>query len=303
MTLVFIDGAAGTTGLDIRERLADRADLTLIELDEARRKDPAARREALNDADVAILCLPDDAAREAVGLIDGDTRVIDASSAHRVADGWTYGLPELGIDVAGAARVSNPGCWPTGFLLLIAPLVRSGLVPADWPLTYSGASGYSGGGKAMIAEFEDGTAGTAYRAYGLTLSHKHLPEMRGYAGLDQPPVFLPAVAAALRGMLGEVGLALHALPARPSLDQLRDTIAAAYDASPLVSLADDDPGTIRLEENAGTDRVTLRVLGNAGAGQARLVATYDNLGKGAGGAAVQNLNLMAGLDPLAGLIL
>ena len=300
---VFIDGAAGTTGLEIRERLATRSDLRLIVLDDARRKDPRARAEALNDADVAILCLPDDAAREAVALIESDTRVIDASSAHRTAPGWTYGLPELGFDVAGSSRISNPGCWPTGFLLLVAPLVRAGLVPADWPLSYSGASGYSGGGKEMIAEFEGGAADTAYRAYGLSLTHKHLPEMRDHAGLAQPPVFLPAVANVYRGMLAEVGLSLNALPGRPTLDAMRDVLAAAFAGSPLIRVADDSPALIRIEENAGTDRVTLRVLGNAAAGQARLVATLDNLGKGAGGAAVQNLNLLAGLDPLAGLLL
>ena len=298
---VFIDGAVGTTGLDILDRLALRDDITLIVLDEARRKDVTARREALNDADIAILCLPDEAAREAVALIESDTRVIDASSAHRVAAGWTYGLSELGFDVAGAARVANPGCWATGFVLLVRPLVQAGLVPTDWPLIYSGASGYSGGGKAMIAEFEGGAADTAYRAYGLSLAHKHLPEMRDHAGLDRPPLFLPAVANAVRGMLAEVGLPLHALPGAPSLATVRETVTAAYAGSPLVNVADDDPATIRIEENAGSDRVTLRVLGHAD--QARLVATFDNLGKGAGGAAVQNLNLMAGFDPYAGLVL
>lgn len=303
MTSVFIDGAAGTTGLEIRERLEGRTDLRLIVLDEEQRKDAAARREALNDADIAILCLPDDAAREAVALIEGDTKVIDGSSAHRTTPGWTYGLPELGFDIAGATRVSNPGCWPTGFLLLVAPLVRAGLVPSDWPFSYSGASGYSGGGKAMIAEFEDAGADTAYRAYGLSLSHKHLREMRDYAGLAQPPVFMPAVANVYRGMLAEVGLAVHALPGRPSLSVIGEAIAAAYVGSPVVHVADDAPALVRIEENAGTDRVTLRVCGNAATGQARLVATLDNLGKGAAGAAVQNLNLMAGLDPLAGLVL
>ena len=299
---VFIDGAVGTTGLEIGERLANRRDVTVAVLDDARRKDVAARRAALNDADIAILCLPDEAAREAVALIDNPrTKVIDASSAHRVADGWTYGLPELGFAVAEASRVSNPGCWPTGFLLLIAPLVRAGLIPADWPLSYSGASGYSGGGRAMIAEFESGAADTGYRAYGLSLAHKHLPEMRDHAGLTQPPVFLPAVANVYRGMLAEIGLSLDALPGRPTLDAMRDVIAQAYAGSTLVRIADDAPALVRIEENAGTDRVTLRILGNAAAGQARLIATFDNLGKGAAGAAVQNLNLMAGFDPLAGL--
>ena len=304
---VFIDGAVGTTGIDIRERLSGRTDITVVALDEARRKDPAARAEALNDADIAILCLPDDAAREAAALVrDGTTRLIDASSAHRVAKGWTYGFPELAEGQAGriaAARfVSNPGCYPTAFLALVAPLVRAGLVPADWPLTYNAVSGYSGGGKAMIAEFEGGGVDTALRAYALSLSHKHLPEMRAHAGLAHPPVFAPAVARLNRGMLGEVPLALAQLPGRPSLAAVEETLAAAYADSALITVAPGDVAAVTIEENSGTDRMTLRVCGNADSGQVRLIATLDNLGKGAGGAAVQNLNIMAGLDPLAGLI-
>ncbi|WP_375287394.1 N-acetyl-gamma-glutamyl-phosphate reductase [Sphingomonas sp.] len=302
MTKVFIDGAAGTTGLEIGARLADRDDLTLVMLDDARRKDPAARREALNEADLVVLCLPDEAAKEAVALIDNPAvRVIDASSAHRVAEGWTYGLPELGIDVATARRVANPGCWPSGFLALVRPLVAAGLVPADWPLTYSGASGYSGGGKAMIAEFESGEAQTGFRAYGLALTHKHLPEMQAHAGLAFPPVFLPAVANVYRGMIGEVGLVLRALPARPSLADVRDVLAAAYPAGGIIRVSDETPATLRIEADAGTDRMTLYVLGHAD--QARLIATYDNLGKGAAGAAVQSLNLMTGAEPTRGLVL
>ena len=304
---VFIDGAVGTTGIDIRERLSGRADLTVVTLDEARRKDAAARAEALNDADIAILCLPDDAAREAAALVaGGHTRLIDASSAHRVAPGWTYGFPELAAGqserIAAARFVANPGCYPTAFLALVAPLVRAGLIPADWPLTYNAVSGYSGGGKAMIAEFETGEADTALRAYALGLGHKHLPEMRAHAGLAHPPVFAPAVARLNRGMLGEVPLALAQLPGRPSLAAIEDTLAAAYTDSALISVAPGDVAVVTIEENSGTDRMTLRVCGNATSGQVRLIATLDNLGKGAGGAAVQNLNIMAGLDPLAGLI-
>ena len=304
---VFIDGAAGTTGLDIRERLAGRDDLSVLILDEGRRKDATARAEALNDADVAILCLPDDAAREAVALIGGRTKVIDASTAHRVAPGWTYGFPELTPDgsdaVARATRVSNPGCYPTGFLALVRPLVEAGLVPADWPLSVNAVSGYTGGGKAMIAEFESGAEPTAYRAYALGLGHKHLAEMQHHGGLAHPPVFTPAVARTPRGMVVEVGLPLHALPLRPSLAAIRSALAEAYEGCPLIRLAPGDASLVRIEDDAGTDRLTLHVHGDERTGQARLLATLDNLGKGAGGAAVQNLNLMAGLDPLAGLIL
>ncbi|MFN3434989.1 MAG: N-acetyl-gamma-glutamyl-phosphate reductase [Sphingomonas sp.] len=305
---VFIDGAVGTTGIDIRERLSGRTDIAVAALDEARRKDPAARAEALNDADIAILCLPDDAAREAVALVrGGTTRIIDASSAHRVAEGWTYGFPELDAGqaarIADARFVSNPGCYPTAFLALVAPLVRAGLVPADWPLTYNATSGYSGGGKAMIAEFEDGGTDTAFRAYALGLAHKHLPEMRTHAGLAHPPIFAPAVARLNRGMLGEVPLPLKQLPGAPSIAAIEDTLAAAYADSPLIAVVRGDATAIAIEENSGTDRMTLRVCGNADSGHVRLIATLDNLGKGAGGAAVQNLNIMAGLDPLAGLIL
>ncbi|PTQ64554.1 N-acetyl-gamma-glutamyl-phosphate reductase [Sphingomonas sp. PP-CE-3G-477] len=306
MTTVFIDGAIGTTGLEIRDRLAGRTDITLALLAEDRRKDPAARREALNDADFVILCLPDEASREAVTLIDNArTRVIDASSAHRVAAGWTYGFPELpgqAEKVATAMRVSNPGCYPTGFLALVAPLVAAGLIPADLPLSVNATSGYSGGGKAMIAAFENGEPATAFRAYALGLAHKHIAEMTQHAGLTHAPIFAPAVANTYRGMVVEVPLHLHALPGRPTLAAIEDVLRAAFDGSKLVSVAPGDIGSVDIEENAGTDRLTLRVCGNDAVGHARLVATLDNLGKGAGGAAVQNLNIMAGVDPVAGLV-
>lgn len=306
MTQVFIDGAVGTTGLEIGERLAARADIGLIGLDEARRKDDAARAEALNAADIVILCLPDDAAREAVAAISNPrTRVIDASTAHRTDPAWVYGFPELDPGhaeaIATAKRVSNPGCYPTGFLALVRPLIRAGLIGADWPLTVNAVSGYSGGGKAMIAEFEGGAEEAALRAYALTLAHKHVPEMQLHADLRHPPLFAPAVARTYRGMIVEVPLPLAAMPGRPSLAALRETLAAAYANTPLVCFADDDAGLIRIEENAGTDRMTLRVCGNEALGQARLIATLDNLGKGAAGAAVQSLNLMIGADPLLGL--
>ena len=305
---VFIDGGHGTTGLEIADRLAGRSDISLIVLDDARRKDAAARAEALNDADFVVLCLPDDAAREAVDMItSANTRVIDASSGHRIADGWTYGFPELEAGqqaaIAAAPRVSNPGCYPTGFLALVRPLVRAGLIPTSWPLSVNALSGYSGGGKAMIAEFESGESPTRARAYGLDLAHKHIAEMRQHAGLDHLPIFQPGVADTYRGMIVEVPLALHVLPGRPTLAQVEAVLRQAYDGSLLVDVASGDVKFVRIEDDAGTDRLTLRVCGNEANGQARLIATLDNLGKGAAGAAVQNLNIMAGFDPVAGLTL
>ncbi|QSB43292.1 N-acetyl-gamma-glutamyl-phosphate reductase [Tsuneonella flava] len=305
---VFIDGAVGTTGLEIAERLAGRSEFALVTLDEARRKDTAARREALNDADFAILCLPDEAAREAVALIDpaSKVRVIDASSAHRVADGWTYGFPELiGRDtVAGAMRVSNPGCYPTGFLALVAPLVRAGLLPADWPYTVNAVSGYSGGGKALIARFE-ADRDIAFRDYGLTLDHKHLPEMQRHSGLAHLPVFAPAVVPAHRGMVVEVPLPLAAIPGAGSPDAMRDALAKFCGDSAIVRMGTPpEEGEILLRgSRAPGDRLELYVFARADGSQARLVATLDNLGKGASGAAVQSLNLMAGLPETAGLSL
>lgn len=305
MIHVFVDGAAGTTGLEIRERLSGRPEVSLIALDDAARRDPAARNAALNDADFAILCLPDEAAREAVAMITNPrTRVIDASTAHRVAPGWIYGLAELDpaqpAAIATARLVSNPGCYPTGFLALVRPLVRAGLIPADYPLSINAVSGYSGGGKAMIADFESGAEPTNFRAYATGLAHKHVPEMQAHAGLAHAPIFAPAVAHCYRGMIVEVPLALHALPAPPTLAAITAVLAEAYRNSPLVTIGDADE-LVRIEELAGTDRLTLRVCGNDAAGQARLIATLDNLGKGAAGAAVHNLNIMAGLDPVAGL--
>lgn len=305
---VFVDGAAGTTGLEIRERLAGRDEIVLITLDDAQRKDVEARRQALNDAAFVILCLPDDAARESVALVDNPrTRVIDASTAHRIADGWAYGFPELepaqAAAIAEAERVTNPGCYPTGFLALVRPLVRAGFIPADWVMGVNAVSGYSGGGRGMIEDFERGGESTAWRAYGLDLAHKHVPEMQRHARLEHAPIFLPSVANTYRGMVVEVPLALHQLTRRPSLEAVTEVLQAAYEGSPVVRVLIDAPALIRIEDDAGSDRLTLRVLGNAERGQARLVATLDNLGKGAAGAAVQSLNIMAGLDPVAGLVL
>ena len=311
---IFIDGAAGTTGLEIRERLAGRAGLSLITLSDADRKDAAARKAALNQADLVILCLPDEAAREAVTLIDNpETRVIDASTAHRVAQGWTYGFAELEPDgyqrIAVAKRVSNPGCWATGFLAIATPLVRAGLVPADFPLTANGVTGYSGGGKSMIAEFED-KAGADYtetvsRLYGLNLSHKHIPEMQKHSGLAHPPLFEPSVGRFYRGMLVEVPLQLWALPGKPSPRDIHAALARAYPERPLVKVASPEDAaavkTLDAEILAGSNGLTLYVFANEKAAQARVVAAFDNLGKGAGGAAVQNLNIMLGLPETTGL--
>jgi N-acetyl-gamma-glutamyl-phosphate reductase len=307
---VFIDGGVGTTGLEIRDRLAKRTGLALITLDEQHRKDANARATALNDADIVILCLPDDAAREAVASIrNAATRVIDASSTHRTDPAWTYGFAELEPDrrdaLKAATRVSNPGCYPTGFLALIRPLVRAGLVPADWPFTVNAVSGYSGGGKAMIAAFEEpespDATETAHRSYALTLAHKHLGEMQAHAGIAHVPIFSPAVARTYRGMLVEVPLLLAAMPNAPSVSAIRDELAASYAASPLVTIGDPDRGALEIEQRASDDRLELFVFANAAGDRVRLVAALDNLGKGAAGAAVQNLNLMAGFEETDGL--
>jgi N-acetyl-gamma-glutamyl-phosphate reductase len=303
---VFIDGAAGTTGLEIVERLAPRGEFTLIILDDEQRKSVEARRAAYHAADFAVMCLPDDAAIEAVALAaDAKVRIIDASSAHRVAPGWTYGFPEVSgrEAVAAATRVSNPGCYPTGFIALVAPLVRAGLLPADWPYTVNAVSGYSGGGKALIARFED-DADIAFRAYGLGMGHKHVPEMRTYAGLARPPLFAPAVIAAHRGMVVEVPLPLAAMPLAAAPDVLRLALAEFYAESAVVTVHDEPCDELLLRRSMQpSDRLDLWVFGAADGSQARLVARLDNLGKGASGAAVQNLNLMAGLPETAGLSL
>ena len=303
---VFIDGGAGTTGLEIGDRLAGRSVFDLVVLDDDRRKDRAARAEALNGSDFAILCLPDDAAREAVALIEPGSRVrvIDASTAHRVAPGWTYGFPELvGRDtVAQAARVSNPGCYSTGFIALMAPLVAAGLLPADWPYTCNAVSGYSGGGKTLIERFEsDGDI--AWRGYALSLGHKHVPEMQQCCGLSFPPLFSPAVIPAHRGMVVEVPLPLAAMANAASAETLRVALTEFYAGSPIVTMGEDPLfGEMLLRRSREpSDRMELFVFASPDGGQARLVALLDNLGKGASGAAVQSLNLMAGLDETTAL--
>lgn len=307
---VFIDGAAGTTGLEIRERLGGRGDIELLTLPEDRRKDASARADALNSADAVLLCLPDDAAREAVALIENpQTRVIDASTAHRTDPAWAYGFAELEPDgrqrLSAATRVSNPGCYPTGFLALVRPLVRAGLIPTSWPLSVNATSGYSGGGKAMIAAFEDAAdpqaTDTAFRLYALGLGHKHVPEMKQHAGLDHGPIFMPAVARTYRGMLVEVPLHLHALPGALTATTIRECLQQAYEGSPVVRVSTEQPSLLTLEQAANTDRLELFVFADDKAGQARLVAALDNLGKGAAGAAVQNLNIVMGLNETEGL--
>ncbi|MFB0613540.1 N-acetyl-gamma-glutamyl-phosphate reductase [Aurantiacibacter poecillastricola] len=305
---VFIDGAAGTTGLEIADRLAGREEFEMVRLNDAERKDEDCRRSALNYADFAILCLPDDAAREAVAMIDKEsgTRVIDASTAHRTAPGWIYGFPELvGPNViAGADRVSNPGCYPTGFLALIAPLVRAKLLPRDWPYTVNAVSGYSGGGKGLIERFEGEGSNIAFRSYGLGLDHKHLDEMQRKAGLEYPPVFAPAVVPGFRGMVVEIPLAIRAMRNAAAAADMRDELARYYENSPLVTVHDarsEVSELLLLKDAAPSDRLDLYVFTDKDGDTARLIAVLDNLGKGASGAAVQSLNLMAGCDPQAGL--
>jgi N-acetyl-gamma-glutamyl-phosphate reductase len=287
VTKVFIDGASGTTGLEIRERLARRRELELVVLDDARRKDASARADALNSADLVILCLPDDAAREAVALIaNPKVRVIDPSTAHRVAEGWVFGFPELEPkrreELKQAARVTNPGCYSTGFLAIVRPLVRAGLVPADWTVLCNAVSGYSGGGKTMIAEFEDTRAPNysheVFRIYGLTLEHKHVDEMQKHAGLKHRPLFAPSVGRFYRGMLVEIPLPLSALPGQPSAKQVHAALAESYRGEKLVQVASLEEAagkkTLDAEELKDTNRLKIYVFGTDAWGQARLLPCW-----------------------------
>ena len=303
---IFIDGEHGTTGLQIRSMLADRGDLEIISVPAERRKDTAARAEFLNAADIAILCLPDDAAKQSVSLIENaTTRVIDASTAFRVADGWTYGFPELDADqfkaVAAAKRVANPGCWPQGPIAMLRPLITAGLLSADFPITINGISGYSGGGRQMIEDYEArGEDAPEFLPYGLGLRHKHVPELRKYARLTTDPLMQPAVGNFAQGMITVVPLQLGHLASAPKGVDLHAAIADHYAALPggvveVAPLAEiERSGEITPEVYNGTNRMRLHVFANDNRAQALLIAVYDNLGKGASGAAVQNMDLMLG---------
>ena len=303
MTKIFIDGSAGTTGLRIRERLAGRPDLTVLTLPEESRKDPEARRVALNAADIAFLCLPDAAAREAVAMIDNpDTVVIDTSTAHRTADGWTYGFPELtgAAAIRSAKRIANPGCHASGFVALVAPLVKAGLLDKSVRLTCFSLTGYSGGGKGMIADYEaadrDPLLG-APRQYGLTQTHKHLPEMAKVCGLDNDPVFCPIVGDFYSGM--EVTVPLFGCDLKGSIEDIKAVYRTTYTGQLVTFSEENENGFLSAAALSGKDSMQVSVSGNPD--RILLTARFDNLGKGASGAAIQNMNILLGVDETAGL--
>ncbi|MBR3314803.1 MAG: N-acetyl-gamma-glutamyl-phosphate reductase [Atopobiaceae bacterium] len=309
-TKVYIDGQAGTTGLQIFDRIGSREDLELLRIDEDKRHDLDERRKFINAADIVFLCLPDEGAREAVSLVENpETCIIDASTAHRTAEGWTYGFPELSAEqraaITSSKRIANPGCHATGFISTVAPLVQAGIIPVDYPLTCHSLTGYSGGGKRMIASYEAAERPESLSApglYGLTLRHKHLPEMQKVCGLEHAPVFMPVVDDYYKGMATSVMLHNRLLAGSPSASEVREALAQHYAGQRFVSVMpfDSAQATLYANELAGTNELHIVVCGNDE--HTTVTALFDNLGKGASGAAVQNMNIALDIDEATGLV-